>query len=121
MNARDTGALGERAAGNFLRGKGYRLVGANYNCRFGEIDLIAEKDGFLAFVEVKTRTEGTPYAPREAVGPVKQQRIIRAAMLYLSQHRQPLQPRFDVIEVILKKTDPHTTVHIEHIENAFTL
>ena len=121
MNSRELGALGERAAARYLRKKGYRLTAVNFTCPFGEIDLIAEKDGFLVFVEVKTRTEDTPYAPREAVGPAKQRRIILTAELYLSGCRTPLQPRFDVVEVVLQKGNPNKVVRVEQIENAFTL
>ena len=46
------GHWGERLAAEYLQKKRYRIVGANYRCRMGEIDLIAEKGKFLVFVEV---------------------------------------------------------------------
>ena len=49
------GQWGEDQACEYLRRHGYRIVGRNYACRFGEIDVIASKRGFLAFVEVKLR------------------------------------------------------------------
>ena len=49
------GPWGEARAADYLRKKGYEIVGANYRCRFGEIDLIAQKGRYLVFVEVKLR------------------------------------------------------------------
>ena len=49
------GRWGEELAARELAGKGYRLVAAGWHCRFGEIDLICEKEDFLCFVEVKLR------------------------------------------------------------------
>ena len=113
------GAAGEILAARYLRKQGYELVEVNYRSRFGEIDIIAEYDGFLAFVEVKTRGEAAYYKPREAVTYSKQQKIIRTAMGYLATHPTDLQPRFDVIEVYMDGSAPLKAKYIEHIENAF--
>lgn len=76
---------GRRGAGRrFLRSKGYEILAANFRTRFGEIDIIAADGQYIAFVEVKARQEGTPYAPREAVGPAKQRRLRGAAGTYLA-------------------------------------
>mgnify|MGYP003509397425 CR=1 FL=1 len=55
MNIGKTGANGETRVASFLRKQGYKILNRNYSCRFGEIDIIAEKDGFIVFVEVKTK------------------------------------------------------------------
>lgn len=113
------GAAGEVLAARFLREAGYTLLCANYRCRFGEIDIIATDDEYIAFVEVKTRAQDALYAPREAVTAQKQERIRKTALLFLQEHPTDLQPRFDVIEVI---TDPHKAVgalRVEHLPNAF--
>lgn len=112
------GQMGEMEAARYLRKKGYRILDANYHSRFGEIDLIAEKNGFLAFVEVKARARETFMAARESVTKTKQQKIIRTALLYLSENPMELQPRFDVIEVI---GSPEKDCKITHMENAFTV
>lgn len=113
------GAAGEVMAARFLREKGYTLVGVNVRTRFGEIDMIAQKDTYLVFVEVKTRGEEALYEPREAVTGAKQSKILKTAALYLHQHPTDLQPRFDVIEVFTGAGDPLTPKAIDHIENAF--
>lgn len=110
------GAYGEYEAARYLRKKGYNIVGANFRCRFGEIDIIGEKDGFLVFVEVKTRDENSFYTPAEAVTYKKIQRLVKTAQIYLMQNDTSLQPRFDVIEVY---TSGGKVKRINHIENAF--
>ncbi|MBC8569546.1 YraN family protein [Zongyangia hominis] len=118
MSRRDTGRLGEDVCGKVLAAAGYQIVARNYHSRYGEIDLIAQKDGVLAFVEVKARREDSIALPREFVDIKKQRKIIKTALSYLSVTGSPLQPRFDVFEVCL---DPSTgkVSGTQHIENAF--
>ena len=113
------GAAGEVMAARFLREKGYDIVGVNVRTRFGEIDMIAQKDSYLVFVEVKTRGEDALYEPKEAVTGAKQRRILKTAAMYLKSNPTDLQPRFDVIEVFTGDGDPLTPKAIDHIENAF--
>ena len=61
------GAAGELFAARYLREHGYQIVAANYRCRLGEVDMIAQDGAYIAFVEVKTRREDALYAPRAAV------------------------------------------------------
>lgn len=112
-----TGALGEVLAGRYLRERGYRIVSANYRTRMGEIDIVAEKNGVLVFIEVKTRSEGMIALPSESVGREKQRRLVRAAGLYLREEPSGRKTRFDVIEVYLDDAD--NLQKINHIQNAF--
>lgn len=114
------GKLGELAAARYLRGQGFDLCAANYHSRFGEIDIIAKDEKYILFVEVKTRTEGSLVSPCEAVDFAKQQKIIKTALMYLSETQSKLQPRFDVIEVITSKSAEFEIKKLEHIQNAFT-
>ena len=75
--------LGEAEVANYLRRRGYTLLAHGFHCRFGEIDLIARKDGVLCFVEVKTRTNLSCGLPREYVTPKKQERLRKTAAWYL--------------------------------------
>lgn len=115
---KNTGMLAERAAANYLLKKKYTLLAHNYYCRFGEIDLIAEKNGVIAFVEVKARGENSIAEPKEFVDYNKQKKIIASAQLYISSKDVKLQPRFDVIEIFYKKDKIKS---IKHLENAFGL
>lgn len=118
MEQQTLGQFGEEQAARYLRRRFYTILERNYRCRFGEIDLIARRGGILAFVEVKLRRDDAHGEAREFVTARKQQRILAAAELWLSQHETPLQPRFDVIEVYAP-AGADGTVQINHIENAF--
>ena len=118
MDARTLGSFGEEQAARYLRRKGYRIVERNFRCRQGEIDLIARKGKYLVFVEVKLRKDERFGAAREFVTPAKQARILAAARLYLAEHEEELQPRFDVIEIYAPNGEKGP-IRIEHLEDAF--
>ena len=114
------GRFGEAAAGEYLRKKGYRLLGLNYRTRLGEIDLIASKDGYVVFAEVKARRSADFAQAREFVTPAKQRRIMAAAQAWLQKENCTLQPRFDVIEVYAPEGIRTKDPVIRHWENAFS-
>ena len=118
MDRKELGAFGEKKAAAYLRRKGYKIVASNYSCRFGEIDIIASKGGYIVFAEVKLRKNADFAEAREFVNYAKQQRIIKTAQLWLSERDCQLQPRFDVIEVYAPG-GIFGAVSINHIENAF--
>lgn len=110
-----SGETGEKLSAKYLKKQKYKILDMNYHGPEGEIDVIAQKGDIVAFVEVKTRNENAIAAPREAVTFLKQDKIKKTAARYLINTK--LQPRFDIIEVILDENKK--LVNIEHIENAF--
>ena len=78
-----TGRWGEGLAADYLRRRGYRLLACNYRCRFGEIDIIAEKRGCVVFCEVKTRQDDRFAQAMEFVDSHKQRRL-RATAEFIS-------------------------------------
>ncbi len=112
------GKEGERIAENYLKKKGYRLVERNYRSPVGELDLIVLDRRVIVFVEVKTRTQERFGAPLETVPAIKQHRMMKAALFFLSHHGlHDREARFDVVGVSFEDGKPT----IEHIENAFEL
>lgn len=110
------GQEGERIAEAYLRKKGYSLVERNYRCSVGELDLVVLDRRVIVFVEVKTRTDERFGAPLESVGRRKQQRMIKAALFFLSQHRlHHREARFDVVGITFMGGEPA----VEHVKNAF--
>lgn len=99
MNKAQTGMRGELAVARYLREHGFMIVAANYRCRLGEIDIIAEDSAYICFVEVKTRSPKMLGKPADAVDMTKRKKLLAAAKQYLSQNPTKLQPRFDVAEV----------------------
>jgi len=77
------GIMGEKMAAEYLKKKGYQIIDKNFRTREGEIDLIAEKNKELIFIEVKTRTSLTYGFPEEAVDSKKQQKIFTVINRYL--------------------------------------
>lgn len=112
MTNQELGFVGENAAAEMLRVKGYKILQRNYRCKLGEIDIIAEKGSRISFVEVKTRRTDRYGRPCEAVDGRKQMHIRRAAVCYLKEIRRhghvPKTVSFDVIEITA-----------DHIECAF--
>ena len=119
QESRLLGRWGETLAAEFLRRRGYSILGAGWRCRFGEIDLIAADKTYLCFVEVKLRKDHHLAQAREFVTPAKQRKVRIAAQYYLLDHPTQLQPRFDVIEVYAPQGRDTAQPEICHWENAF--
>lgn len=97
----DLGRLGEQIAADFLEGLGYAVLGRNWRCPVGELDIIAQDGATLVFVEVKTRSTDRFGLPVEAVGPVKLARLRALAGQWLrAQECQPAAVRIDVVSVL---------------------
>lgn len=111
------GGRGEEAARRHLESLGYRILATRYRTRLGEIDLIAEEDGIIVFVEVKTRRSGACGAPEESVTAAKQRRIVRLATTFLaSRDLQGRDCRFDVVAVDEGASGALT---VRHLPDAF--
>ena len=112
-----SGVWGEVFAARYLRDNGYKIITSNYVCRFGELDLVASKDGTVCIVEVKARNKDTDIRPMEAVDEGKQERLRMAAKSFLSYSKIQGEIRFDVCEVYLD--DNLNLSGINYIKNAF--
>jgi putative endonuclease len=113
------GQDGEHIAVEYLAKDGYRILTRNFRCRYGEIDIIAQKREVLVFIEVKTRTGKTCGSPAAAVTQKKQRQISRTAQYYLAEHSLFDTPaRFDVVAIVI---DPGQHPLVEIIESAFDL
>lgn len=113
---KNTTAIGNRAevlAAEYLVKKNYEIVERNYRDRFCEIDLIAQNDEYICFVEVKYRNTDSFGGGFGAVNAGKQNRLRRSAEYWLANNQkyEKLQPRVDVISVDAKD-------NIQIIENA---
>ncbi len=115
---RHTGTLGESLAVEALKKNGYRILEKNYRSGLGEIDIIAQEDGVLAFVEVKARRTDQFGGPKLAITPRKQRKVSMVALGYLKETGQmSKKARFDVVAIRLLPGQPD----VEIIKNAFEL
>ena len=119
------GLAGEKAAAEFLRKLGYRILDRGHRQRLGEIDLIALDGQWIVFVEVKTWTSDRGGDPSQAVDAGKQEKLTRAALIYLKRRGLIEQPaRFDVVSIVWPSSADRTNAlkskpTIRHFKNAF--
>ncbi len=98
---RGLGRAGEDLAVRALEARGYTVLGRNWRCPHGELDIIAREGDCLVFVEVRTRRGGWRGAAEDSIGPAKQRRLLALADAYLQAERLPLDAawRIDVVTV----------------------
>lgn len=116
----EIGVIGEEIARRFLEGKGFSIVNTNYRKKWGEIDIIAEKEKVLRFIEVKTvstyadkthitqkkivnHETGDEYKPEDNVTHFKAQRLMRAIQSYLSEKQidEGVSWQLDIVAITL--------------------
>ena len=119
---RKKGDLGEEIAVGYLKEKGYEILERNWrgkkNFKSPEIDIIAQKNDTLIFIEVKTSSSSKFGAPQEWITPQKRRRVAQGANSYLAFTNQTdVNCRFDAIAIDRLKRPPQ----IDHIKNAFLL
>ena len=111
------GSVGESAAANYLRRKRYKIIEQNYSCRFGEIEMIAQKGAYIVFVEVKTRSSKEYGGGITAVNAHKRRNIYITSEIFMNKIKYEGARRYDVIEVYVN--EERNITEINHIENAF--
>ncbi|MDX1363627.1 YraN family protein [Arenibacter latericius] len=109
------GKQGEKLAEAYLIKNGYRIVHKNYRYLKAEIDIIAQKDGILAVVEVKSRSSEYWQDIADTVTEKKIKLIVKAADQYVVSRDLDIEVRFDIIAILKEGTK----FKIDHWENAF--
>lgn len=115
------GRKGERAAAEYLKKKGFKILEMNYKNpkgkQLGEIDIVTRKEKQIVFVEVKTRRgeQGKAF-PEDNLTPGKLHKLEKIATHYLQSHREHDTPHhFDAITVLFDEQDHASIRHFEHI------
>lgn len=112
------GKAGEDFVADYLRQKGMIVIKQNFSSPYGEIDIIAEDDDYIVFVEVKTRKSDPLVKGVESINRFKINRIKNLSNDFLNKFSSSKPPRFDVAEVTYKDVDD-PMFEIEYIESAF--
>ena len=107
------GLEGEDKAVNYLIKEGYLILDRNWKSGRKELDIVAQKDGTLVVVEVKSRKSAKYGSPEDAVTPTKIRNTVLAADAYIRYNRIDLPVRFDIISIL------SSGEVINHIEDAF--
>jgi len=129
MNPKQLGVLGEKITSDYLEKKGYKILDKNYSRKWaqglqkGEIDIIAQKDDNIHFIEVKTLTESdrerfSVISPEEKVNFQKQKQLIKIAQDWLSEKKVPLESKWQIDVVAIKIDLGLKKAKIRHIQNA---
>jgi|SRR3989338_1679577 len=101
---KNVGKGGEDIACQFLERKGYKIVERNYRQKWGEIDIIAEKEGTVRFVEVKTVSRENPsYRPEELIHTTKLRKVARTAALYMEGKQDNREFQIDAVTVVMNE------------------
>ena len=109
------GKEGELIAFMFLQKENFRILKTNWCYQKAEVDIIAQKAGFLVFFEVKTRGSKKFGKPEEAINKKKITLYKDAAEGYLEQYPSEAEIRFDVISIVISKDE----TQIEYFPDAF--
>lgn len=108
-----TGCKGENLAAEFLERKGFQIIARNFRHKHAEIDLIAKRENWIVFVEVKTRSSSAFGEPEEFVTGLKTRKIFEAAEAYIFSNDWHGHVRFDIVSVKMGATP-----EIIHFEDA---
>lgn len=117
---KDIGSRGEDIAENYLKEIGYIILERNFQCKTGEVDIIAKDGNYLCFIEVKSRYGKLYGNPCEAVTYSKQSKIRKTATVYIMKKKlYKFNFRFDVIEIIFNIYNNIPSIRL--IKNAFQI
>ncbi|MCL5995664.1 MAG: YraN family protein [Chloroflexi bacterium] len=115
----DVGAWGEAVAARYLVQRGFTIRDRNWRYGHGELDIVAQRDADIIFVEVRTRRSDAFGTPEESVGLRKQAKLIETARAYLQAHGlDDTQWQIDVIAVEMDHRNAVT--RLDHIECAIS-
>jgi putative endonuclease len=113
MKRSEVGALGESIAAAHLERQGYAIRERNFRTREGEIDIIAEKESVLVFVEVRTRRSRNCGTPEESITVRKKERLIALAEAYMEDRDDlPGEWRIDAVALELDSNDRVSRIDI---------
>ena len=118
-STRSRGNDGEDFAADYYEKNGYRILCRNFKGSHGEIDIIAEKDAYIVFAEVKLRAV-LSQKPAEAVDPEKMLHIVNTANEFLCEYKDntyiaSLKTRFDIFEILAFDGKPKSYQLIENV------
>lgn len=114
QSTKEIGGMTENLAAEYLKNKKYKILEKNFRCRFGEIDIVAQKNKILVFVEVKSRLAdkiNSNYSPFDNITSAKKQKLIKLGQYYLKNKKMPSDTSWQ-IDAIAVEINPHTFLKI---------
>jgi len=125
-NSKKVGVMGEKIVSEYLKKKGYNILNRNYSPRWisgplrGEIDIIAQKNNIVSFVEVKTLKDNFDkgFSPEQKVDFSKQRKILKTAESWLMEKKIPLDSKWQIDVVSVEINSDSQKAKIRHFPNA---
>lgn len=118
MSTTELGFIAEGYAGRYLESKGYKILGHNYRKPWGELDIIAQKEGIIIFVEVKaSREEVSGFEPEIRAGWRKMSKVIRTARTYLADKKYSSEQEWQIDVVAVAFDKNRGTAKFRHFKN----
>ena len=111
------GKRGEKEAEVYIKEKGYSVLEKNYKNKYGEIDLVAQKNGELIFIEVRSKTENDFGTPEETVKEKKKKKLKQNALAYTTFKNYEGFYRIDLICIVFAKEG--SLLRLTHYENIY--
>jgi putative endonuclease len=111
----ETGSKAELIIREYLESRDYRIRETNWRTGHKEVDIVAEQNGKIVIVEVKSRTAGRVESPTDLLNYRKMRFLVHAAEMYVLKNELDMEVRFDLAVVIFQSTG----YRIDYIESAF--
>ena len=122
MDTKELGDFGEKIAKKFLEEKGYRILDTNFKRKWGEIDIVAQKDKNIIFVEVKTlksfKTENKYFFPEDRIDWKKKKQLRKITQIYLSENKISSDQSYQIDIIGVEISPDFKKTKIKHYENA---
>ncbi len=116
MERGERGRLGEDAAASWLKQQGYKVVERNVNLLpYGELDIVAEKEGCIHFFEVRTAKRGSPVSPLESLSASKLRKLFKAVEVF--RMRRNLQQKEYTVNLLAVEVEGEEAVSIEMVSH----
>jgi len=111
------GAFGEKAAEEYLKKRGYKILETNFRCVLGEIDIVAREGDSLVFVEVRTRRSLAFGTPEESITAAKKAKLVKLGQYYVEAQQDSSSPwRIDIVAIEMGQDGKITRIDL--IQNA---
>ncbi len=123
MDSKELGNLGEKIAQKYLKKKRYKILAQNFKRKWGEIDIVAKKQGKIIFVEVKTlrraeRAEDKAFIPENEIDWKKKKQLRKMTQIYLSENKISLNYPYQIDIIAVEISPDFKKAKIRHYQNA---
>ncbi len=111
------GSAGEKIVENYLKNNGYKILEKNLKTRYLEIDIIAEKNNTLIFIEVRSKTNDNFGEPEDTINKKKKEKLKNNAFSYINYKNYDGLYKIEIVSVILDKNNINKKESLRHYKD----